>query len=291
MAKSTQLAAYLERIGLAGRISPDPAGLAAVQAAHRQRITFENLDVMLGRKIAIGSEQVFAKLVSGRRGGYCFEQNRLLADMLAELGLPSRPLLARTVLGNPPEPMPRTHCLLLLNLGGTSWIADGGFGGAFCPPLPLFEGVETTSADGASHRLRRIGEPGSLPGEWLLERRGPAEATDGREGTSGAGWVGQFAFDLAEVAPSDLEMGNHWSYTHSTARFVGAHVISLCMSDGFASMVDDRFSLYRAGLPVERREIGSAGEYGAVLAEMFALALPAEDVVRLPLFLPCADSA
>ena len=285
MSESAQLVAYRARIGLSGAVSPDPEGLAAVQAAQRRSIAFENLDVMLGRKVEIGREPAFAKLVSSGRGGYCFEHNRLLADMLGELGLPSRTLLARSMLGNPPEPMPRTHCLLLVELGGTLWIADGGFGGAYCPPLPLADGAEAVSGDGAAHRLRRIGGPESLPGEWLLERRGPAEATDGRPGTAdAAGWAPQFAFDLAEVAQSDLAMGNHWSSTHPTARFVNAHVVSLCLADGFASMVDRNFSFYRAGLPVERREIGTAAEYGAVLAKVFGLALPPEDLAALPLF-------
>ena len=278
MVMSMKLTGYLERIGLAGPISADPAGLTLVQAAQRRSIAFENLDVRLGRGIEIGHEAVFAKLVGERRGGYCFEHNRLLADMLGEMGLASRPLLARPMLGpmlaNPAEPMPRTHCLLLLEIGEAPWIADGGFGGAFCPPLPLLEGVVTTSEDGASHRLRRLGEAGVLPGEWLLERRAPGEAE----------WAAQFAFDLAEVAPSDLAMGNHWSCTHPAARFVNEQVVTLCLPDGFASMVDRRFSLHRAGMAAERREIGSAAEYGAVLREVFGLALPEEEVARLPLF-------
>lgn len=285
MGESMTLAAYRARIGLMGAVAPDPAGLAAVQAAHRRSITFENLDVMLGRRIDIGREAVFAKLVSAGRGGYCFEQNRLLADMLAELGLPSRMLLARPLLGNPPEPLPRTHCLLLLEIGGAQWIADGGFGAAYCPPLPLVDGAEAMSGDGAAHRLRRIGAAGSLPGEWLLERRGPADATDGRTGDAdAAGWTAQFAFDLAEVPEADLAMGNHWSSTHPSARFVNAHVVSLCLADGFAGMVDQNFSLYRAGLPVERRALGTAGEYSSALTEVFGLELPPEDLARLPLF-------
>lgn len=285
MGETAQLAAYRARIGLAGVIRPDAAGLAQVQAAHRRTIPFENLDVVLGREIRIGREDVFSKLVSGGRGGYCFEHNRLLADMLGEMGLSSRMLLARPLLGDPPETMPRTHCLLLLEIGGHKWIADGGFGGAFCPPLPLADGAEAASGDGAAHRLRRIGEEGTLPGAWLLERRGPADATDGRTGTAdGAGWVKQFAFDLAEVAEADLAMGNHWSSTHPSARFVNAHVVSLCLPDGFAGMVDGRFSLYRKGQASERREVGSVEDYAATLSDVFGLDLPPEDVARLSLF-------
>jgi len=95
MTDSFDLSAYLDRIGLK---QPPPAtaeGLAQVQRAHRLAIPFENLDVILGRGIRIDSASVFAKLVTARRGGYCFEQNRLFEDALIALGFTVRPLLAR----------------------------------------------------------------------------------------------------------------------------------------------------------------------------------------------------
>ena len=83
---SFDLDAYLARIRLPARPTLDDLGLAAVQRAHRLAIPFENLDIRLGRGIRIDSESVFAKLVTAKRGGYCFEQNRLFADALTALG-------------------------------------------------------------------------------------------------------------------------------------------------------------------------------------------------------------
>ena len=57
------LDAYLARILLPARPTVDSYGLAALQRAHRLAIPFENLDVLLGRGIAIDSDSVFAKLV------------------------------------------------------------------------------------------------------------------------------------------------------------------------------------------------------------------------------------
>ena len=89
------LDSYLARIALPSRVTVDADGLARLQWAHRLAIPFENLDVRLGRPIAIDSDSVFAKLVTGKRGGYCFEQNRLFLDALAAHGFSARPLLAR----------------------------------------------------------------------------------------------------------------------------------------------------------------------------------------------------
>ena len=283
MDMAQRLDAYLTRIGLDRRPQPDAAGLMQVQAAHRQAIPFENLDIPLGRGIDCSADSVFAKLVSGRRGGFCFEHNRLLADMLTALGFTNRLLLARVLLGNPPQLTPRTHCLVLVEVDGEPWIADAGFGGSYAPPMRLGDGEEATSGDGARHRLTRIGADGDLPGSWLLERMGPRLATDGRVESDHA-WEAQFAFDTAQVAEADLALGSHWAATHPTSRFTNVTVASLCLPDGFASMVDRRLTVWRQGQEAERYRFEQPQAYGEVLADTFGLHLTDEDIARLPLF-------
>ncbi len=278
-----RLDAYLTRIGLSAPPRPDAAGLAQVQAAHRQAIPFEHLDIPLGRGIDCSADAAFAKLVSGRRGGFCFEHNRLLADMLAALGFTNRVLLARVLLGNPPQLTPRTHCLVLVEIDSEPWIADAGFGGSYAPPMRLADGQEAMSGDGARHRLRHIGDDGYLPGSWLLERMGPRLATDGRVQSDEA-WEAQFAFDTAQVAEADLALGSHWAATHPTSRFTNVTVASLCLPDGFASLVDRQLTVWRKGQEAERSELTEPHEYREVLARRFGLDLSAEEVAHLPLF-------
>lgn len=277
------LNAYLARIGLAAPPRADPAGLAEVQFAHRQAIPFENLSIMLGKGISCDSESVFAKLVTARRGGFCFEHNRLLADMLGALGFDARLLLARVLLGSPAEAPPRTHCLVLVRFGELAWIADAGFGGGYAPPMPLEDGAEAASADGARHRLRRIGAEGAVPGAWLLERKGPLGPTDGRS-ASDTVWEPQFAFDLAQVAQADMAMGCHWAASHESSRFINLHIASICLPDGFASLVDRELSIWRAGAEPEKRKISDAAEYRAALDTQFGLVLSWNEAARLPLW-------
>lgn len=275
-----RLPAYLARLGLAAPPPPTVAGLAALQAAHRQAITFENVDVLLGRPILIDSDAVFAKLVAGGRGGYCFEQNRLYADMLEVLGFIQRPLLARPRLGLPEGFIgPRTHVLLLAEVEGQSWIADAGFGGSFVPPLPLRHGAEAATPDGAHHRLRRVALP---DGEWLVERAGPQASTDGRAQDHGD-WQAQYSFDLTPVMPMDLEQANHWTFTWPGSRFVAGPIISRVLPAGFAALSGTALSIADNGA-VERREIASEAEWRDVLAEYFALSLTPDEVAALRLF-------
>lgn len=75
-----------------------------------------------------------AKLVQGRRGGYCFEHNTLLLHVLEALGFDVTVLSARGRYQVPPQVRrPRTHVLLRVELQGESYLVDGGFGGCLRP--------------------------------------------------------------------------------------------------------------------------------------------------------------
>ena len=75
------LDAYLARIGERGR--PD---LDQVHRAHVTSIPFENLDPRRGIPVSLEPDDLERKLVTNRRGGYCFEQNLLLKAALEALG-------------------------------------------------------------------------------------------------------------------------------------------------------------------------------------------------------------
>ncbi len=84
------LDAYLGRSGLCGRPS-----IAQVHRAHLTSIPFENLDPHRGLPVSLEVEDLERKLVSERRGGYCFEQNLLLKAALEALGAEVDMFLAR----------------------------------------------------------------------------------------------------------------------------------------------------------------------------------------------------
>lgn len=277
-----RLAAYLARIGLAAPPPVTPDGLGTLLAAHRRSIAFENLDIPLGRGIRIDSDSVFDKLVTRRRGGYCFEQNRLLADMMRMIGFDLRPLLARVRLGSPDIVPVRSHVTLLVGLEGRSWIAEGGFGGSDLPALPLEDGAAGQSLDGARHRLRKVGQAGALDGEWLLERAGPHGTTDGRAQPH-EDWQPQYSFDLAHVAPDDLEQCNHWTATRPGTRFTTLTIASIVLEEGFASMVDRTLTIYRNG---EKSviEITDPAYYAEMLRQIFRLDFTDAEAAALPLF-------
>ncbi|WP_093333209.1 arylamine N-acetyltransferase family protein [Sphingomonas rubra] len=256
------------------RPTVDAAGLARLQRQHRLAIPFENLDVLLGRGIAIDGAAVFAKLVGARRGGYCFEHNRLFGDALAALRFEARPLLARVWLGADGVP-PLTHVLSLVEAEGRAWIADPGFGGSYAPVMPLKDGAEAEAPDGAAFRLSHAGPHG-----WTLSRRGPVATTDGRIAGEEDGWQPQYSFTLAPVYDADLQMGNWWSQSHPASRFTRVAIASVVLPHGFASLTDHRYRRSAAGQEAEG-EITDPRVYRMRLGLLFGIELSAEEAGAL----------
>ncbi|MEG8033041.1 arylamine N-acetyltransferase [Sphingomonas aurantiaca] len=269
------LEAYLTRVAMPARPTLDSIGLARLQHAHRLAIPFEDLDVVLGRGIAIDSASVLAKLVTARRGGYCFEHNRLFLDALAELGFIARPLLARVWYAATDVPPPQTHTFALVTIDGQDWIADTGFGGSYTPVLPLTDGAEATAPDGARFRLDAT-EQG-----WLLLRDGDPMTTDGRGETGG--FQPQYSFTLAEVFDADLALSNHWTSTAPASRFTHTPIASIVLPNGFASLIGRNYRR-RSGTDTTAGEITDPRVYRIRMSLLFGIDLSVEDVAALGLF-------
>ncbi len=143
--------AYLARIGLSGPVRVDGDGLAAIHVAHAGAIPFENMDIQADPQhpIRLEPEAVFAKLVTARRGGYCFEQNTLMAAMLERQGFRVRRMLAR-VMWRTGVPHGRTHLVLRWRWAAMSSWPITGLAGSACwprsPGSPGWSGTFTANA-------------------------------------------------------------------------------------------------------------------------------------------------
>ena len=81
--RSIDLDRYLARVGYAGALDATVETLRSLHFAHATSIPFENLDILLGRGISLELDALEAKLVTARRGGYCFEHKTLRGSNLA----------------------------------------------------------------------------------------------------------------------------------------------------------------------------------------------------------------
>lgn len=212
-AESFPLDAYLERIGLSGRSRlPD---VAEVHRAHVVAIPFENLDPHRGVPVSLEPDALVRKLVHDRRGGYCFEQNLLLARALEALGAGVELMLARVRLNRPPGRVsPRTHLVLRVTAGGRVWLADAGFGnGTLLEPIPFGPGQ---AHEQAGWRYRVVAE-------------GPAHVLETiRHGE----WTDLYEFLPEPVPAVDLETSNWFTATHPRSPFVTGLIVAAQRADG-----------------------------------------------------------
>lgn len=134
---------YLARIGYAGAREATPETLRAVHRAHLLAIPYENLDIHRGGTLSLDPVTVYEKLVTQRRGGWCYEMNGLLAWALRELGFEVTLLASdvrREFVG---DGAGGEHLVLLVSLGGRRYLADTGFGNGILEPIPLEPGDYT----------------------------------------------------------------------------------------------------------------------------------------------------
>lgn len=252
---SNGLASYLERIGLTDSVSATVDGLTALHRAHAYSIPFENLDIHLGRGISLQPEAIFDKLVTQRRGGYCFEQNALFASVLTTLGFKVRPLLARVWVGGITEPRERTHQLLLLELSGREWIADVGFGPiSILEPMP-FEVDRVSEQLGRRYRIRTDEIFG-----YMLEMA-TADA-----------WEPLYSFTLERCWQADFEMGNHFTSTSPKSLFTQRRLCGRLTSSGWAILFDHDLTVVRDGIET-RSTVAPGPEYMAALRQYFGIDL------------------
>jgi arylamine N-acetyltransferase len=82
-------------------------------------------------------EEVFSKMLEGRRGGYCMEHALLSREALAALGFKTEAILARVYFGPTTDSaMAQTHCATVVHIDGGEYLFDAGFGRA-TPTIPV----------------------------------------------------------------------------------------------------------------------------------------------------------
>jgi N-hydroxyarylamine O-acetyltransferase len=256
------LDAYLSRIGYLGSRAPTLDTLHALVRAHVQTIPFENIDVLLGRPIDLSLEALERKLVDDRRGGYCFEHNTLLLEVLTALGFHARPLSARVRYQRPRDYTPaRTHLLVRVELD-ESWLADVGVG-AMSPTAAL--------------RLAEHGEQATPHEPRRLLRENDRIYHQVRFGDS---WHDVAELTLEEMPPVDRIVANWYTSAHPQSHFKSRLLVARATPTGRVTLLNDELSIRGMDGHAAKVRVESSTQLLELLAEHFAIALPTD--TRVP---------
>ena len=230
---------FLKRIGV--QSFPDNP-LQRLQTLHRamtQTVPFENLAVLEGQKISLDPEVIFAKIVDQGRGGYCFELNTLLAEVLEFLGYKVERLLGRVWTSGAAAP-PLSHMTLKVTVENQPYLCDVGFGGGTIREPLLWDIGAIVNQPPDSFRLEEAENS-----ETMLSR------------LIGSSWKNLYSLLPCAVRAQDYIPANYYTSTHPDSYFTQAPVAALATENGRITLRGRIF-----------RTVGSHGEAERELADL-----------------------
>jgi N-hydroxyarylamine O-acetyltransferase len=249
--------AYLERINYTKPLKPDAKTLYGLHIAHLLAVPFENLDISLKRTIHITEQVMWDKIVSNKRGGFCYELNGLFAWMLKQVGFEVTYLNARVYDRKGNLGIDFDHLALLVQIPGQfeRWLADVGFGDSFIYPLSFDMNVEQIQGL-RSYRLEQ------LPNGYVILQKN----YDGL-------WDRQYFFDTTPHRfPDEFEEACLYHQTSPESSFTRGSIISRATPDGRISLEDGQLILTRNGKQ-EKRSLVDDTEYKKLLKKHFDVTL------------------
>ncbi len=244
---------YLDRIEYVYNSECSAECLKALHVAHLNHVPYETIDLRLGVPVSMAIEAIYEKVVCRRRGGYCYELNRLFAWLLRKLGYKLHYLSASLWHGEKGFGPEFEHLVLLVE-DDPPWLADVGHGDVFDWPMRLVEGCVQSEPVG-DFCFRVTGD------SWHLVRR-----SDDR------GWVPQYRFTLRPCTFSQFASRVAWTQSSSQSAYRNRTVVYRSNRDGRLLLNTDRLTCQK-GSNCTHRQVG-ASEYLSLLRSVFGIELP-----------------
>lgn len=248
---------YLKRIEYTEPVKPDAQTLHGLQAAHMLHVPFENLDIRLKRPIRLDEQSLWNKIVTNKRGGFCYELNGLFAWLLKQIGFNVTYLNARVYDREGNLGIEFDHLTLLVQIPGRNerWLADVGFGDSFIIPLSFEAAGEQTQG----LRAYRLEENHNGFVVWQRNNDDTLEQ--------------QYFFDLKpHEFPEEYETACIYHQASPKSTFTQWSIITRATENGRVSLEDGRLILTTNGQK-EYHEIKSEDEYRLLLKEHFDVEL------------------
>ncbi|MBA3660958.1 MAG: arylamine N-acetyltransferase [Gammaproteobacteria bacterium] len=253
------LQAYFDRINYQGPMTVSLETLKNIHRAQALTIPFENLAIHERENennpnafIHLDEGHLFQKLVINKRGGYCHENNELLALVLIQLGFKVQRLAARVMT---PVPVARGHKILLVTIEGKPWLADVGFGGyGFLEPLPLEVEKEIVQYH-HKYRLKKFND------RLMLQTLTTSD------------WKDLYEFNLEVFEAIDFEPMSYFVSHHPQSFFFNNKICVLPRSEGYIILNNNKLKIETDGQEI-KSDIKDGKDYLQVLKQYFNIDLP-----------------
>lgn len=202
---------FLEKLCL-NQEAPTLKFLSKLIDTYTKKISFNNVFVLLDRSklLPLDLDSLEEKVLERGNGGYCFENNKVLAAVLTEMGYEVHSQLSRVLYGKTGD-SPRTHQVLIVVIDGSEYIVDVGFG-PYSPNFPVPLGKREGS-------------------HWALEdEHGNIHLSMDKKGEDFV----LYQLDRAQYRESDFKLSHFYSSFYPEAKFVTSFVCSIKKEGGFS---------------------------------------------------------
>jgi N-hydroxyarylamine O-acetyltransferase len=244
----SQVAGYLARLGVGRPAAADEETLRRLQLRHLLSVPFENLSIHRREPIELVAGSLVDKLVTARRGGFCYELNGAFAALLTALGF-NVSLVAVRVVTPGGLGLPFGHLALRIGLD-QPFLVDVGFGGFAHQPLRLDDRGDQADPAG-TFRISEI-DHGDLEVSW-----------DG---------VPKYVLDLRPRQLADFEAMSWWHRTSPQSHFTQTLICSQLFEGGRVSL-SDRVLIRTSGRDRDEETLATDDQVLEAYRQWFGIAL------------------
>ncbi len=253
--------AYLRRIEYDGARQPSVSSLRALHRQHLFTVPFENLDVQLATPIRLELPLLYDKIVTRRRGGFCYELNGLFCELLTTMGFQVQMFSARVRRDDGGFGPEFDHMLLKVELE-EPWLVDVGFGDSFVDPI-VFRDGGADQLNGHRYSVIRSGD------EWQLLREDEK------------GQVPLYRFRDVPRQLSDYAPMCQFHQTSPESGFTQRWICSKATPDGRITLTNKRLIITR-GVDREETVLTTEAQVRSCLSQRLGIEFPeSTDLAKL----------
>lgn len=229
-----------------------------------QNYIFSNVDMLLDKcsLLNLDVEAIYEKIIVRKRGGYCFEHNKLFHAALTERKIVTTKLLAR-VCSEFDIDIPKTHRVNIVSISGAKYLVDVGFGAYTPDSLIPISGELTLCPNGRTYYINQVGD--NLYSLDVLEVSTTKTL---------------YFFDLDYYTEHDFDSGNKYSNTNPNSKHVNNVVLSKNYKCKTIAILNDTLITFEKGRK-EKLKMTSIEDYRNVLKENFGIEISSEEVLIL----------
>ena len=243
---------YLERIGAGDAdLRADHQTLRFLQRTHLLTVPFENLDIHWKRPIIPDIKRFHTKIVTERRGGFCYELNGLFNELLQALGFRTRLISARVFNGAEHGPE-FDHAAIIVSIDDGEYLADVGFGAFTAEPLRMAPGEIQNDTNGV-FVIRKYND------EYIEVAK--------RENST---WRSEYIFKDIERELSEFEDMCGFQQYSPESHFVKGKLCSIMTATGRKTLTDRSF-IVTIGERKEETPVLSDAQFYSLLSHEFGI--------------------